>query len=79
MPSGVAGMSPGESVTGLPFLHLCAPVALLRPSGLSYAPSVTCLHAGPAPLLACVSDGCWGRDVKCVTESLAGAARAVMM
>ena len=75
---GVAGMSLAESVTGLPFFHLCAPVALLRPSGLSYAPSVTCLHAGPVPLLTYVSDSCWGLDIKCIAESLAGAAYAVM-
>ena len=34
---GVAGMSLGESVTGLPFLNLCIPVVLLRLAGLSYA------------------------------------------
>ena len=59
--------------------YLCAPVALLRPSGLSYAPSVTCLRMGPALLLVYASDGCWGRDVKRITEPPAGAARAVMM
>ena len=58
--------------------YLCAPVALLRPSGLSYTPSVTCLRVGLVPLLTYASDGCWGHDVKCVTESLAGAARAIM-
>ena len=76
---GVTGRSLGESVVGLPFLHLCATVALLRPSGLSYALSVTCLRTGPAPLLAYASDSCWGRDVKCITKSPAGAAHAVMM
>ena len=75
---GVAGMSLGESVTGLPFFYLGVPVALLRPSGLSYAQSVTCLHVGPAPPSAYASNGCWGRDVKCVTESPAGATRTVM-
>ena len=59
--------------------YLCAPVALLRPSGLSYAPSVMCLHTGPVPLLVYVSDSCWGCDVKCITESPAGAVRTVMM
>ena len=58
--------------------YLCAPVALLRPSGLSYTLSVTCLRAGPVLLLVYVNDGCWGRDVKCITESPAGAARAIM-
>ena len=33
---GVAGMSLGESVMGLPLFNLCVPVVLLRPSGLSY-------------------------------------------
>ena len=65
-------------VTGLPFFNLCAPIALLRPSGLSYAPSMTCLHAELAPLLMNASDGCWGHDVKRVTESPAGAACTVM-
>ena len=76
---GVAGRSLGESVMGLPFLHLCAPVALLRPSGLSYAQSVTCLRVGPALLLAYASNGCWGHDIKRITESPTGAACAVMM
>ena len=58
---------------------LCAPVALLRPSSLSYALSVTCLRTGPALLLAHASDSCWGCDVKRVTESPADAARTVMM
>ena len=75
---GVVGMSLGESVTGLPFFYLCAPVALLRPSGLSYAQSMMCLHAGPVPPFAYASDGCWGCDVKRVTESPAGAACTVM-
>ena len=63
---------------GTALFNLCAPVALLRPSGLSYAPSVTCLRAEPALLLTNASDGCWGCDVKRVTESPAGAAHAVM-
>ena len=63
---------------GTALFNLCAPVALLRPSGLSYAPSVMCLRAEPVPLLGNASDGCWGRDVKRITESPAGATRAIM-
>ena len=63
---------------GTALFNPCAPVALLRPSGLSYAPSVMCLHVEPALLLANASDGCWGHDIKRVTKSPAGAARAVM-
>ena len=63
---------------GTALFHLCASVVLLRPSGLSYAPSVMCLHMGPVPLLTYASDGCWGHDVKRVTEPPAGVTRAVM-
>ena len=63
---------------GTALFNLCAPIALLRSSGLSYAPSVTCLHTELVLLLANVSDGCWGHDVKRVTESPAGAACTVM-
>ena len=57
--------------------YLCAPVVLLRPSGLSYTP-VHDVFTRRTSAAAHVSDGCWGCDVKRVTESLAGAARAVM-